>query len=230
MPIAGPVFPEWYWGPLFFLVAFSPLILGGAALLYAGARRIARRGGRRPRMRTRVLMAAASVLASIGLVVAGAATWRWIAFERANARAARALDFPAFLPLRAPDGYRETQARASASETYRRLSATYETGSRRLYLEQERAGPVDSTDPADCGIYVAGPAATHPASLGPCELRRSPGGRAALLVAGRPLASVYSVRDETLVTIRHPPGADADALALLDALEPVDPGNIDFKR
>lgn len=120
---------------------------------------------------------------------------------------------------------------AAATEYRRTLSTTYEAANRRLSLEQERAGPVEATDHADGGIYVAGPAATHPASLGPCELlRRSPGGRAALLVADAPRASFYSVRDGTLLAIEFPPGAEADALALLDALEPVDPGDIDFKR
>src|SRR4051812_26490714 len=45
MVFAGPVFPEWYWGPIFFLIFFSPVILAVAVVVNWRVRRL--EGGRR---------------------------------------------------------------------------------------------------------------------------------------------------------------------------------------
>jgi hypothetical protein len=97
-------------------------------------------------------------------------------------------------------------------------------------VEEERAGPVDASDPSYCRIAIAGPLATHPEMTGPCRPTRTAGGGEALLTEDLGGAAVYAVRDGTLVKVRHPRGAARDALALVDALQPVDPREIDFKR
>jgi len=215
MVIAGPVFPEWYWGPIFFLVFFSPIIAGLTTGLYLAARRRVRR---RP-----LLLLAGCLAASVGLVLLGASAWRWVQFEREASRDARGIDFATFLPR----GYDAERVEPHFAAHRIALTASYAGP---LYLEEERAGPVDASDPARCEIFVAGPLATHPASLGPCRPVSSPGGVAALQVDDTPLSTTYAVREGTLIQLRHPPSAAADALALLDRLEPVEPRDIDFKR
>ena len=49
MNLAGPVFTEWYWGPIFFVVFFGPFIVGGAAVVTALIRwNMVRRGRPEP--------------------------------------------------------------------------------------------------------------------------------------------------------------------------------------
>jgi hypothetical protein len=38
----GPVFPEWYWGPIFFLIVFFPVILAVAVVINWRVRRLPR--------------------------------------------------------------------------------------------------------------------------------------------------------------------------------------------
>jgi hypothetical protein len=51
----GPVFPEWYWGPIFFLIAYSPLLAVATGAAYV----VARRRGLRPRGPMKVALLAA---------------------------------------------------------------------------------------------------------------------------------------------------------------------------
>lgn len=215
MVIAGPVFTEWYWGPVLFLIFFSPILAGLTIALYLVARRRIRR--RRP------LLLAGCFALSVGLTLAGGSAWRWVAFERESKAEARRLDFVTFLP----SGYDAQRMEPMVADHAIKLTATYPGP---LYLEQERAGPVDASDPARCEIFIAGPLATFPASLGPCRTVTSPGGVTGLLVDDTPLSATYSIREGTLLQVRHPGSAAADALELLDRLEPVDPEEIDFKR
>jgi hypothetical protein len=72
--IAGPVFPEWYWGPIFFVLFLGPPITAVAALLYVAVPRRYRLsvpGGRPVRVVAAYLLAA-------GLVVGGWAAVRAI--------------------------------------------------------------------------------------------------------------------------------------------------------
>jgi hypothetical protein len=215
MVIAGPVFPEWYWGPIFYLVLYSPLLAGLTAAFYLAARRRVRR--RRP------LLLAACFALSVGAVLLGGAAWRHVQFEREARAAAERLDFTTFLP----EGYDAERLRPVAADHVRALWATYDGP---LYVEEQRAGPVEASDPANCRITIAGPLATHPALLGPCRRVMTPGGEQALLDEDARDAAAYAVREGTLVKVRHEAGAAADALALLDALRPVAPDDIDFKR
>ena len=210
MTIAGPVFTEESTFPLFFLLVYGPPILVGAGALYFVGRRI------RPRL-WRPGIAAMALAASALVVVGGAALLRWISFERAQGREARQLDFATFVP----EGYRASHLEPFVAAHARMLTGTFQAGGRTLYVTQERAGPVDASDPAQCRIMVAGPLAVHPAALGPCTRR---GG--ALVTA----EAVYAVRRGTLIEVRSAEDRVDDAVALIGALRPVDPEAIDFAR
>jgi hypothetical protein len=216
MVIAGPVFTEWYWGPIFFLLLFSPVLAGLTTALYLAARR-------RVRRRARPLLLAGCFALSVLLVLAGASAWRSVQFERQAQADAERIDFATFLPR----GYDAERLRPVVADHVRALWATYDGP---LYVEEERAGPVDASDPAACRIMIAGPLATHPGALGPCRRATTRGGGQVLLTEDGREAAVYAVRDGTLVKVRHPRGAAEDALALVDALEPVAPRDLDFKR
>src|SRR4051812_16709413 len=101
MPIAGPVFTEWYWTPLLFVIFAGPPILAVAALLY--------RLGRRTGWRRRTRAAAALVLAPT-VVLGGAAIVSTLRFRHAEAVEARSIAFATF----SPDGLHQTRAEVYA--------------------------------------------------------------------------------------------------------------------
>jgi hypothetical protein len=186
MTIAGPVFPEWYWGPIF----LSPFILLGAGFLYLIARRIAP-GVPWP------ARALGAVVGSTGLIVGGLALWQWISFEREAARDARAIDFTVYLP----EEYDTRTLEPAVNDALRMLVGTYDVGDRVLSVTQRRA--------------VTAPPTACPA---PCTAHDVP------------FDHELIVRGGTLLEVGYPPGARRDALALIDALRPVEPEDIDFAR
>src|SRR4051812_30694682 len=105
MVLAGPVFPEWYWGPIFFVLFFSPVIAAVGALINWRARRIATvRRWATTHVRRYALAVTSLVLAA--LLIAGALDWwRARAFERENHANAARLPFQPLAPLRTPAGY-----------------------------------------------------------------------------------------------------------------------------
>jgi hypothetical protein len=211
MVIAGPVFPEWYWGPIFFLVFFGPLVAGLTTAIYLVVRRRGRSGP---------VVAVACFVVSAVAVLLGGAIWRSAKFELEARADSRGLDFVTLLPR----GYHAQSLRPIVADHVRALWATYDGP---LYVEEEQAGPVDASDPAGCRIMIAGPLATHPALLGPCRRARTPRGGEVLLDEDVRESAVYAVRQGTLIKVRGPQAA---ALALIDALEPVAPEDIDFTR
>ena len=133
MTIAGPVFTEWYWGPLF----LSPFILLAAGSLYLIGRRVA------PGVPWPV-RALGSVVGSTGLIVGGLGLWQWIAFEREAARDARALDFTVYLP----EGYDTRTLEPAVSADLRLLAGSFEAGGDQLlFLTQRR---VATAPPQPC--------------------------------------------------------------------------------
>jgi hypothetical protein len=138
-PIAGPVFPEDGFppaAPIFFLIAFSPVILAVAVVVNWRVRALEPvRGWATTGVRRYAVVAGSLVVAA--LMVAGAFDWwRARAFERdARADAAR-ISFQAYAPLRTPDGYATT--RVSASD--RELFFAYDDGDRHLWLVERWSG------------------------------------------------------------------------------------------
>jgi hypothetical protein len=70
--LAGPVFPEWYWSPIFFLIAYSPLLAVGTGVAYA----VARRRGWRPAGSRRLLLWAACFAVALVAVLGLHLGWR----------------------------------------------------------------------------------------------------------------------------------------------------------
>jgi hypothetical protein len=146
----GPVFPQWYWGPLFFLIAFSPVILAVAVVVNWRVRRLAPvRGWATTGVRRYAIVAGSLVVAA--LLVAGGYQW-WTArkFERdARADAAR-ISFQAYAPLRSPAGYRTDHVSASEDDVF----FAYERGDRYLWLIERSARRRDLPAGASDGQIV----------------------------------------------------------------------------
>jgi hypothetical protein len=134
----GPVFPQDSFppAPIFFLVAFSPVILAVAVVVNWRVRRLEPvRGWATTAVRRYAIVAGSLILAA--LIVAGAHDW-WRArgFEREARAEAAQLSFQAYEPQRAPRGYGTTRV----SATDRELFFAYEDGDRHLWLSERWSG------------------------------------------------------------------------------------------
>jgi hypothetical protein len=78
----GPVFPEWYWGPIFFLIVMTPVILPVAVVINWRVRRLPRVRAWATSALRRYGIVAASLVVSAVLVRAGYELWRALDFVR----------------------------------------------------------------------------------------------------------------------------------------------------
>jgi hypothetical protein len=230
MVIAGPVFTEGYWGPLFFLGMFSPLLAGGTTAVYLGTRPVARRRGWERTLPARALRLVVSFLLVLVLTLLGAVVWSGIRFERAEARDAREVRFVTFEP-RAAAGFHSTRAEVFAGGLEPSVHWIYERDGASLLVAQQRPRRLDLAPPT---CSTGGASVTRYGSFeGECTARRTPSGREVLLAreADPPHDRyAFTMLGGTLVAISTLSGSDADLLAFVDALDPVDPREIDFKR
>src|SRR5688572_2739768 len=151
VPIAGPVFTEWYWTPIFLAIVYGPPIAAVAGGLYLA--------GRFTRLRRRTRAAAALVLAP-AIVLGGLAVVATVKHRRTEAADARAVTFTAFA---APEFH---QTRADVFPDYgAQLHLQYERGGGELLVTQVAAEDDDLTPP---GCFVHEGTSTH-SWEGPCR-------------------------------------------------------------
>jgi len=169
-----------YWTPIFLAIVYGPPIAAVAGALYL----LARRTGWR-----RATRAAAALAAATALVVAGAAVWRTVSFERAEAADARSIGFALF------EARGLHQARAEVYDGLRpSVQWTYEREGRELFVTQQATRGDDVTPPA-CSVHDG----TRFSSWeGPCRAARTPRGRT-VTVAATPDPSLLAVREGTLI-------------------------------
>jgi hypothetical protein len=214
VPIAGPVFTEWYWTPIFLAIVYGPPILAVAGGLYLALRRT--------RLR-RVARAAVALVLAPALVIGGVAVWATAKHRRTEAADARAVRFATFA---APDLH---QTRADVFPDYgSELHLRYERGGGELLVSQVAAEDDDLTPPR-CDFHDGTP---FVAWEGPCRSARTPRGRVVTAVEMQTgVPSVVEVRDGTLIVAgAYVPAGEADLLALADALRPVDVEDIGWER
>ena len=214
VPIAGPVFTEWYWGPIFFAIVYGPPIAAIAGGLYLAGRFTSLR--RRTRAAVALALAPAIVLGSV-------AAYATVEHRRSEAADARAVTFTTFA---AADLH---QTRSDVFPDYDpALHLGYERGGGELSVNQVVAEDDDVTPP-QCHVHDGTP---FHAWAGPCRSARTPRGRLVAVVEmqiGRP--AFVDVRDGTLIVASAlAPAGEADLLALADALRPVDVGEIHWER
>jgi len=78
----GPVFPEWYWGPIFFLIVMTPVILPVAVVINWRVRRLPGVRAWATSAPRRYAIVLASLVASALLVRAGYELWQALDFLR----------------------------------------------------------------------------------------------------------------------------------------------------
>lgn len=211
VPIAGPVFTEWYWTPIFFAIAYGPPIAAVAGGLYLL--------GRFTRLRRRTRAAVALVLAP-AIVIGGVAVAATVKHRRAEAADARAVTFTAF----GAPGFHQTRSHVFPGYGAQ-LHLRYEHGGGELLVSQVAAEDDDLTPP-DCFLHDG---TSYHSWEGPCRSARTPRGRLVTL-ADINQPSLVEVRDGTLIVAGAYGSTEADLLALADALRPIDVADIHWER
>ena len=189
---AGEVFPEWYWGPIFFTVLFSPVLVAAAVGTDVVARRV--RGPLPLWKRARLWLAAAMV--ATGVTLAVSALRDHVRFERESRATAAEFRFTAHQPGDLPAGLHEQHVRAQDGYRLPYLVSRYEgRGAHATAFQQE---PVETSLKAGtCSLrHLQGSSSNY--FDGPCEALRSASGRA-----------VFTGRSESVVD-------GSEAFALLD--------------
>jgi hypothetical protein len=215
VPIAGPVFTEWYWTPIFFALVYGPPILAVAGVLYLLGRftRIRRR---------RFVRASLALVLAPALVLAGVAAAATVKHRHAEAADARAVTFATF----AAPGLHQTRADVFPSGTPE-LHLRYERGGGELLVTQVAADADDLTPP-DCDFHDGTP---YVAWRGPCRTARTPRGRSVTIAdMSIGVTSLVEVRAGTLIVAGAYGAGEADLLAFADALRPVAVEDIHWER
>lgn len=214
VPIAGPVFTEWYWTPIFFAIVYGPPIAAVAGGLYLA--------GRLTRLR-RLTRAAAALVLAPAIVLGGVAAYATVKHRRTEAADARAVAFATFTAA----GFHQTGADVFP-DSGARLHLRYERGGGELLVTQI-ASEADDVTPPGCDLHDG----TSTASWdGPCRAARTPGGRLATLADLRTgVTSLIEVRDGTLIVASaYAPAGEPELLALADALRPAAVEDIHWER
>jgi hypothetical protein len=227
--LAGPVFPEWYWGPLFFMVVFSPILVAAAVGTDIVVRRMR---GRLPLWRRAQLWLAAAVVATL-TILAVMSLRGHLRFEGESRAAAAAIHFTVHQPADPPAGMKETSVEARSSRLphlIRQYQDRRGPGAYAYAFEQEprevslRAGA--------CAVYdIEGTSSSF--FEGPCDELRTASGRAVFTgpsegtVDGR---DAIALVDGTLVRLVSVGLPDPAVLAWFDSLRPVAVEDVDFKK
>jgi hypothetical protein len=225
---AGEVFPEWYWGPIFFMVVFSPVLVAAAVGTDVVVRRL--HGPLPLWKRSRLWIAAATV--ATGAILAFMAVRDHLRFEGESREAAASIRFTVHRPAELPAGLHETRVEAHDGRLPY-LVSHYENRSgppTRAYAFEQEPTEV-SLRPGACTVSdIEGISSNF--FDGPCKALRTASGRAVFTgpsegtVDGR---DAFALLDGTLVRLISVGLSERDVLAWFDSLRPVDVEDIDFK-
>jgi hypothetical protein len=222
VPIAGPVFTDWYWEPFFYALLYGPPIaaIAGALYLLGHFTRLRRR---------RAARAAIALVLAPTLVIGGVAVAATVKHRRTESADARAVTFTVF----AAPGFHQTRAdvfaRAHVTPRYSaELNLRYERGGGEVLVSQVAAVADDDVTPPQCDLHDGTP---YVAWDGPCRDARTPQGRLVTLAdMSIGVTSLVEVRDGTLIVAGEYGGTEADVLAFADDLRPVAIEDIHWER
>lgn len=223
---AGEVLPEWYWGPLFFLLVFSPVLLAAAVGTDVVVGRL---HGPLPLWKRARIWLLAAIVATAAIL--GVMSLRGhLRFEGESRAAAESINFTAQRPAELPAGLHETRVEAiHGRRTY--LVSSYE-GSPPIRAYAFEQVPVEvSLRPGACRVSDVEGISSYFFD-GPCQALRTASGVAVFTgpsegtVDGR---DAFALLDGTLVRFISVGLSERDVLAWFDSLRPVDVEDIDFK-
>jgi hypothetical protein len=226
MVFAGPVFTEWYWGPLFFALLFGPPLA-----VVAGAADFAVRRWVRPlRLPQRAALWAGVLAAGTVAILGGRALMEHVRFERESKAAAAAFDFTPYAPRSLPAGFDGDLVKAD-SHGAPVLITFYDVAPAGYAFGYQQRASVVALGPRRCSLTRLAGTGTN-FFEGPCEERRTPAGRSVWVGRSEAIArgrEAFAVLDGTLVRLQSSGVTERDVLQWFDALRPVRPGKIDFK-
>ncbi|MGH2750607.1 MAG: hypothetical protein ACRDK3_07005 [Actinomycetota bacterium] len=230
MTVAGPVFGEWYWGPVFFALVFGPLILLVAIILTGVFARRAKRHGR-PLPRTRILLLGLALTAALSLLtVAGLWLKERTDENRRVAQQAAALTFQTYEPTRIFPGYEAERVRPIALSFGQWVDFRYRRGNDYVFAFQSPLASKIDISEAGCGIHLAGLSSGE--TVGSCTTVIAEGGRQIHLTElersslGRHVALVEL--GETSAYVVYSELDDEAAVDYLNALRPIAPEELDY--
>jgi hypothetical protein len=220
--LAGPIFTEWYWGPLFFLFFFTPVVLGAALFIdYL----VERSRGPRP-LRRRALLVAGIYVAAVVLIF-GLPDLR--GDGRPEVETVSRLDFTPYAPDALPRTFRQNDAR-TGDPFGRPVLMTIlglEDGGLMHAYQQRRAGGL-SLQNGRCRLTRL--AVTAKSYDAPCrELHTRQGTKVFVGVPqGATGAFAFALLDDTLIQLEGSQPDDRDLLAYVDSLHPVDQDELEL--
>ena len=228
MAFAGEVFPEWYWGPIIFSVVFG-LPLSAAALTADFA---VRRWVRPLSWPQRAGLWAGVVAVGSLAILGGRGLTDHFRFERDAKAAAKQLDFTPYAAETLPDGFDEELVRADDFFGGPVVVSRYAVGSGSFAYAYQQRAPEVSLQEGHCSLRrLAGTGTSF--YDGPCREVRTPGGREVFIGAldsATERGQAFSLLEGTLVRLEHGQVADRDLVAYFDALQPVAPEDLEFKK
>ena len=219
--LAGPVFTEWYWTPLFLIfVVLPPLAAVAGAVVYIAGKRASARGRE---LKSRVHLFVTVLVVLWSLLALGDRARTDMAFGRDMARAVPDIDFQVFEPGSPPDGLDPTRTAAFSNGGGAFVTFSFDGDASFVALIEQAAPEVAVEDEADgCRLSVSdlrGVGTTF--YEGACELLKAPGGD--VYVAADDTSgsrSAFQVRDGTLLHLLF---TGVDHVALVDFLDEVQP-------
>jgi hypothetical protein len=229
MAFAGEVFPEWYWGPIFFAVVFWPVL---AAVAFVADLTISRVVRRLTWSERGMLWGVVFVVGTLG-ILGGRALIDHARFEREAKAAVRHLDFTPYAASPLPATFREESVEAQERFGTPAIVSRYRATAGTYAFAYQQAPAEVSLQAGHCSLrHLAGTSSNF--YDGPCRELRTPRGRAVFIGAGLENTTeggqAFALLEGTLVRFEHVQVADRDVLAYFDSLRPVAPDDVDFKK
>jgi len=217
---AGPIFDDWYWEPIGRAVVWVPVLTVVACLVDL----VVRRGLRPPRWPRFGVIELGAWAAGTVLILGGGLLIESGRFARESRAVARTIDFTAYEPRPLPPPFVLESAEAGASAGTPVIVTRYDAGTGYASVTQARP-PGGARTPFNGRCVVAGSSVA-------CREVRTPKGIPVVMAEpyGPSFLDASAVLDGTLVNVRGSSLAEPSVLAYFDSLEPVDAGELEFKR
>ena len=226
MTLGGPVFAEWYWGPIFFAVFVGPFLLGAAAFLLSVIRSMARKRGRVLNVRQQVGIFSAIVV--VGVPIAIGAVWAKEQWDkhRMFQRSAELITFQTYEPTYLPPGLEATSIWPLADPYAQSVQFDYESstgGHLTLWQSPLKQGEY-------CGLDIASSTRASPVP-GVCETVEIEGGATIRMTMNPEELATNTASGsfgDTGVVVAFNSVEQEEVLRLFESLQPVPADEIDY--
>ena len=230
MIVAGPVFEEWYWGPVLFAIVFGPFILATAAILTGVLAYWARRRGKRlPWFRSLGLFVGLTVGLSL-LMVGGLWAKGHIEERRIIASRAAAITFQTYEPSWVFTDYDAVRVRPLVIPQRQSVEFSYRRADDYVYAAQSPS--VSPVNPSEAGCGGRPKGLTSGETVGSCRTVVTESGQVVYLtnLEMNHLGDSVAIIElgGTRVDVMYTGLPDEAVVRYLDSLEPVAPEDMHY--